>query len=383
LRIRTHRDPRRDVGHKWVWLALAFLGLACATEGKSAWFATSPQTQAQQKQFTPGKTSNQKDLHSNSRPDGTELSDDDEDDLAGGESLVSPLIAHPLDNWSDAALREAFETQPETLGSISVGTPNSGRLINGVRPPASSLYHLVDPEHAWGTQETVDSLCRALEAVAQQHPDTPIVNIGHLSARSGGPLRPHRSHQSGRDVDLGLYYSDRNSRWYTYTDGDNLDVARTWTLLKTLASSSDIEMVLLDINLQKRIESFAISTERDMAWVHLLFHGEGAQPRLLRHSPGHATHLHLRFKNPIARRSAQRMAPLLARQRPLDLQHAPLSHVAKVGDTLAKLAQHYCTTMGAIRAANRMRGFQLKAGQSYVIPSDKSTAEKTGGCDQR
>ena len=383
MRVHTRRHRIGDVGHIWVWLALTFLGLACATEGKSTWVATSPQTAPQQNQLAPAKSSNQKDPRSNSRPDATESSDDDEDDLAGGESLVSPTVAHPLDNWSDAALREAFETRTASLGSISVGTPNSGRLINGVRPPASSLYHLVDPEHAWCTQETVDSLCRALEAVAQHHPDTHVVDIGHLSARGGGPLRPHRSHQSGRDVDLGLYYSDRNSRWYTYTDGDNLDVARTWTLLKTLASSTDIEMVLLDINLQKRVETFALSTEQDTAWVHLLFHGEGAQPRLLRHSPGHATHLHLRFKNPIARRSAQRLAPLLATQRPLERQNAPLSHVARVGDTLAKLAQRYCTTMAAIRIANRMRGFQLKAGQSYVIPIDKSVVEKASSCDKR
>jgi LysM repeat protein len=345
--------------------------------------ATSQRTTAQLKPPALGKSSNRQDLRSNSRLDVIELSDDGDDDLVGGESLVTPSVVHPLDKLSDAELRVAFKTQPETLGSISVGSPNSGRLINGVRPPPSSLYHLVDPEHAWATQETVDSLRRALEAVARRHPDTPVLDVGHLSARSGGPLRPHRSHQSGRDVDLGLYYSHPNTRWYTPSDGDNLDVARTWTLLKTLAGSTDIEMVLLDINLQKRIESFAISTEHDTAWVHLLFHGEGVRPPLLRHSPGHATHLHLRFKNPIARRTAQRLTPLLPTQRPLERQNPSLSHVASVGETLAKLAQHYCTTMDAIRAANRMRGFQLRAGQSYVIPIDKSAAQNASGCNKR
>lgn len=366
----------------WIWPALTFLELACATPGKSVWVASSPQTR-EQRQLAPGKSTNEEDLGSNHGPNATELPDEGEDDLAVGESNVAPSVAHPLDQWSDAALREAYETQPATLGSISVGSPNSGRLINGVRPPPSPLYHLVDPEHAWGTQETVDSLRRALESVAQQHSNTPVVDIGHLSARNGGPLRPHRSHQSGRDVDLGFYYSDRTSRWYTYSDGDNLDVARTWTLLKALTSSTDIEMVLLDINLQKRIESYAISTELDTAWVHLLFHGEGAQPPLLRHSPGHATHLHLRFKNPIARRTAQRITPLLPTQRPLERPNTSFSHVARVGDTLAKLAQRYCTTMDAIRAANRMRGFQLKAGQIYVIPIEKPAAQNASGCDKR
>ncbi len=158
---------------------------------------------------------------------------------------------HPFDSMSEEKLREAFEKRPETLGSVSIGKPNFGQLMNGVQPNESPLYRLVDPNHAWGTEETVNYLCHALSVVARQHPGTPTVDIGHLSARFGGPLRPHRSHQSGRDVDLGLYYRNVGTRWYTHATRDTLDVPRTWTLIRTLVTDTDIEMILLDQSLQR------------------------------------------------------------------------------------------------------------------------------------
>jgi len=337
--------------------------------------------------FEPAASRRQQELPQTTSADPAESPEEDDDD-SGDEAnaeteSTSAVLVHPLAGLSDAALRDAFRANPTTLGSISVGSPNAGRLINGVRPPESTLYELVDPEHAWGTQETVDALCHALAAVARQHPGTAPVSVGHLSARHGGPLRPHRSHQSGRDVDLGLYYSKGPARWYTRSNGENLDVARTWTLIRVLATDSDAEMILLDIHLQKRIEAHALSVGEDPDWVRLLFYGNGVRPPLVRHSPGHATHLHLRFRNPIARRSGQRLESLIAELRPPAPRPAPaISHVARSGDTLQKLARRYCTTMSAIRAANRMRGYQLKAGQRYVIPVQKQLAGKSHGCDK-
>jgi hypothetical protein len=314
--------------------------------------------------------------------DVAELSDDSgfEESDENESILTPPGQKHPFDGISDGALRDALRTNPESLGSVSIGSPNAGQLLNGVRPPISSTYHLVDPEHAWGTEETVNALCHSLDIVAQRHPGTPVVDIGHLSARHGGPLRPHRSHQSGRDVDVGLYYSSKGTRWYTYSDGENLDVARTWTLVQTLAKETDVEMILLDRRLQELVESYALSVEHDSRWVHVLFHGDGAKPPLLRHSPGHATHLHVRFMSSIARRSAIRLAPMLSEHRVVLRENTPIVYVAKSGDTLAQLAQRYHTTMSAIRAANKMRGYQLVAGHAYRIPIEKPTIEKSRDC---
>ncbi len=304
------------------------------------------------------------------------LDDEEERDseLDDTPSEVS-VKQHPLASYSDAELKVLFGKHPAFVGSVSIGKPNAGRLINGVQPKESPLYHLEDPAHSWGTIETVDALIHALEVVAQTHPGTSTVALGHLSALEGGPLRPHHSHQSGRDVDLGLYYTKPGTRWYTKATEHSLDAPRTWTLIRTLAKDTDIEMILLDRRLQEEVEQYAQSLERDSAWVHLLFHGGSGKLALVRHSPGHATHIHLRFRNPIAQETARRLSLSLPNEHRQQSSDAPVAkvHVATMGDTLAKLAQRYNTSMDAIRKANHMHTFQLVAGQRYVIPIEANT----------
>ena len=57
-------------------------------------------------------------------------------------SRIKDVAPTPLIPW-DEELRDAFERHPETLGSLSIGKPNSGRLMNGVMPEESPVYHLV------------------------------------------------------------------------------------------------------------------------------------------------------------------------------------------------------------------------------------------------
>ena len=45
-----------------------------------------------------------------------------------------------------------------------------------------------------------------LLALKARFPDAYPLRVNQLSAREGGWLRPHKSHQNGRDVDLGFYY---------------------------------------------------------------------------------------------------------------------------------------------------------------------------------
>src|SRR5690606_20009654 len=134
---------------------------------------------------------------------------------------------------------------PESLGSLSLGTPNAGALFNGVQLTEDRFFAPVDPDNAWGTQETVAYLRAAVARVHAVFPDSPPLYVGHLSARRGGPLSPHQSHQSGRDVDIGYYYKD-GGRWYRRATPANLDMARTWALVRALVIESDVEMILMD-----------------------------------------------------------------------------------------------------------------------------------------
>jgi len=281
---------------------------------------------------------------------------------------AAPIAPHPLDGLTDQELARRLDQDPASLGSISIGSAHSGALLNGVQMPEGPYWTLVDPAHAWGTQETVDYLCHALTAVAEKFPGTAPVAIGHISAKRGGPLRPHVSHQSGRDVDVGLYYLGPPNHWYARATPKNIDAPRTWFLIRTLVTDTDIEMILLDGSLQRPIEQYAIDIGEPEAWVRGLFRGTGKLPPVVRHAPGHATHLHLRFYNPIAQESARRLLPLLVAHHLIRPPVYTITHVAKRGDTLGRLARKFGTTVAAIRRANGLRGTVIIAGRSYRIP---------------
>jgi hypothetical protein len=294
----------------------------------------------------------------------------DEDDTAESDASddTEPRVAHPFDSLSNAQLADQLKADPKLLGSASLGRPNSGRLFNAVQLPEDPIWKRVDPSHAWGTPETVEYLTKALRAVVERYPDTAAVSVGHLSAPHGGPLRPHVSHQSGRDVDVGFYYANEPNHWYKRANQANLDLPRTWWLIRTLVLETDIEMILLDRSLSKLVEDYALESGEPREWVEGIFHSKNGRPPIVRHASGHATHLHLRFFNPVAQKSGRRLMPLLVERKIVAPPQQMLTHVARTGDTLAKLAARYNTTMQAIRQANAMKTYQLVAGAAYRIP---------------
>lgn len=298
------------------------------------------------------------------------LGDEPDDDEPALPSAVagSRTVPHPLDELSAVELEQALKAAPESLGSVSLGRPNAGSLFNGVRMPENEAWKLVSPNQAYGTEETVRALVHALRRVYERSPATPVVSIGHLSAKEGGFLRPHRSHQAGRDVDISFYYRDAPNRWYARATPNNLDLERTLYLIQVLVNETDIEMILIDQSLHAPLKQYALEQGLEAAWVEGLFRNTQGRPPIVRHAPGHATHLHLRFKNPVARKSGERLASLLSKHQLVRVPPKTVTHVARAGDTLAKLAARYGTTMRAIRLQNGLRNTQLVAGHRYEIP---------------
>jgi penicillin-insensitive murein endopeptidase len=250
---------------------------------------------------------------------------------------------------------------------MSIGKPNAGLLFNGVQMPPGDEWTVVVPGTAWATEETVEYLKTAIHSVATQFPNTPKLAIGDISARAGGYLSPHLSHQAGRDVDISYYYVD-GVRWYRRANAENLDVARTWAFVRALVTQTDVELLLIDHSLQLLLRAEAERIGEDATWLDTLFRGRGALPPIIRHAPGHATHLHIRFYSPIAQETGRRAYPALYRHHLIQVGPAYVVHVAKKGDTLVELAKRYHTTVKIIRKANGLKSTKIQAKKSYRIP---------------
>jgi len=215
-------------------------------------------------------------------------------------------VLHPLAVLDDQEVEELVFQDPQALGSMSVGSPNRGALVNAVQFPNSSpMWHVTDPDHAWATRESIEFVEHAIKRVNELYPDSPPLYVGNFSAHRGGKLRPHKSHQSGRDVDLGYYYVS-DSVWYRQATSKNLDRARTWALLSTLLRETTVEYVFMDRSIQPLLHDYALAHGEDPEWLSRMFDGTPGKDSVIRHAVGHATHMHVRFENPTAEVTARR-----------------------------------------------------------------------------
>jgi penicillin-insensitive murein endopeptidase len=297
---------------------------------------------------------------------------DDADDSAGPPDASSPLLA-----LSDDEIAKRFKEDTASLGSMSVGRPSAGVLVNGVQMPTSDRWVLLDAGRAWGTKETVDALAHCIDRVNERFPGAPPISIGHISARSGGHLSPHVSHQAGRDADVGYYYRTGNKPFVHATE-QNLDLPRTWALVRAAIKETHVEMIFMDASVQRLLAAHALASGEDPAFVDAAFQVRGKNARApIRHIHGHDNHIHFRFHSPIAEELGRRVARFV----PIPHERTRVAGgggggkeigVAQIkahsGDTLVILARRYGTTVEEIQRLNGLRGNAIRAGVVYRIP---------------
>jgi LysM repeat protein len=248
-------------------------------------------------------------------------------------------------------------------------------LVNGVQVGTGSRYVVLDPTHAWATRETVDYLDHAYDRARKELPALPKLHVGHLSAKQGGRLSPHKSHQAGRDVDVGYFYTQGKQDWYRRATAENLDVARTWAFVRALLSETDVEYIFINGSVQKPLKDHALKIGEDPAWLDQVFQlGSRQGDAIIRHAKGHDTHIHVRFYNPVAQELGRRAYPVLVKRGQIKPRQSYLQHRAVKGDTLGYLARRYGTTVRAIQQANGLRGIGLQAKHVYLIPKEGKAA---------
>ncbi len=186
--------------------------------------------------------------------------------------------------------------------TLSIGEPYRGRLVNGVPFPTDMGGYMVrDPERAYATPELIGSLLDAIDSVREKYPNTVDLFIGDFSAPGGGRLNGHKSHQNGRDVDLGMYaIGNQPLDQFVPMHAGNLDVPKTWSLIEALIRTGRVQYLFVDRKIQKMLFEYALSRGFDEDLLNRLFNdvGPGSTDAAIRHEPRHNDHIHVRFYAP-------------------------------------------------------------------------------------
>jgi penicillin-insensitive murein endopeptidase len=170
------------------------------------------------------------------------------------------------------ALRTASLTGPSAarLGPAalrfgrSIGSPTEGHLLGGAHLTETDYLRVMPADTAgdvrWGLEPLVSMVDRAARTVRREFPQA-IGSVGHLSREGGGDIDRHRSHESGRDADVGFYIRSATGRQllpshFVSFRGDGtasswpgayFDDAKNWALVRSLITDPQAHVTHLFI----------------------------------------------------------------------------------------------------------------------------------------
>ena len=208
--------------------------------------------------------------------------------------------------------------------SVSLGSHAKGALLHGVAMPFEGAGYEVHPawrarQHNYATAEVVRWLTEVFRDVDETIPGA-TAHLGDLSGRNGGDAAMHRSHASGRDIDVFFFADDgstrplddlpamlhfasdgRAVRWSTAGPGRTVasplpdahfDTRRNWALVRAMLSNPTVEVQW--IFMQDSLAALLIEeAEREGAPAELV-----ARAREILHQPTdsqpHDDHMHVR-----------------------------------------------------------------------------------------
>ncbi|HEX2879763.1 MAG TPA: penicillin-insensitive murein endopeptidase [Polyangiaceae bacterium] len=221
------------------------------------------------------------------------------------------LVSVPVLSKSERELPERFRKAPYALMSLSVGHPNDGWQLRAKRLRSSDRLKVRKDcrKNSYGHPALVLMLERTAKDIFGAQKGS-VMLVGDLSDENGGPLYGHRSHQSGRDADIGFFVTDKKGRPIrserfvafnadgTAKDGSPVlfDDWRNWLLVKSwiLDRRAGISHIFVEHGLRQRLLTFAARHPR--ARPHI---AEAAallkQPE---HGEDHSDHFHVRISCP-------------------------------------------------------------------------------------
>lgn len=232
--------------------------------------------------------------------------------VAAGENLTRIAARYDLTLDEITALNPGLDPDRLRVGrriavgrqaaSESVGVPWCGHIAGARQLGEHPGYVLRNPERSWATERTIQRLRRGFDELRRRDRRAPRARVHDLSLAGGGPIDDHRSHQSGRDVDV-TYFRRRGCRVpggcpLERVDPEQLDVRRQWMLFETWLRSNDAEAIYVDYGLQGALYREARRRGATRAQLTRWFQfprGPRDSDGVIRHFPNHRDHFHVRF----------------------------------------------------------------------------------------
>ncbi|OFZ00693.1 MAG: hypothetical protein A2Z97_10755 [Bdellovibrionales bacterium GWB1_52_6] len=207
----------------------------------------------------------------------------------------------------------------------AVGSYTKGKLKNASQLKQSGPgYVLLFPhrDRAYGTDDLIETVETVAEDLAARFPEGERLQVGDTSARQGGFISGHASHQNGLDVDFGYFrmnHQEQEFNWSTlFPDftalgfdeefviggklSSNFDLQRNWELFKALVSTTKINRIFVDQVIKASLCTYSRSID-DFS-VETLRH--------LRPWPKHGDHIHVRLLCPASSTNCAQQEPVAA-----------------------------------------------------------------------
>jgi LysM repeat protein len=192
------------------------------------------------------------------------------------------------------------------------------KLFNGVQLPAQGQgYVRMRALRSYGTPGTVRLIREVYSEFARLHPDSVPACIADLSKKTGGHLPPHRSHQRGVDVDVSYYkVGNIKTRGLEVVTPKTIDIAKTWDVIRLYLNTGHVSAIYMDHGLQGALYHHLVKLGYEPALLKKIVQyprKPSQRVGIIRYSPGHHHHMHVRFdctkSNDLCRRPAMTWIP--------------------------------------------------------------------------
>lgn len=202
-------------------------------------------------------------------------------------------VGQELTYWSEAPANE----------SESVGRAIDGKLVYGEMLPDGPGYVIQRPSSSYGTNESINYILKCITSFRKKFPKEKDIVIGDISDKNGGKLREHRSHQSGRDVDIGyIANGGKNHKSLINLKPSEINIAKSWFLIQCFLDIKDVQYIFMDYPLQKVFYEYLLKkkkkSKKNLEKYFQYPRGKDANAGIIKHSKGHYSHFHVRFRCP-------------------------------------------------------------------------------------